>query len=286
MNSVGDMLMLEAIFQTCMNLRTLLTILIGLTFQQGQAQQTQIPDELNTVFQYILNEEYLEMFGDSSKAYQFRPVDWSIYDFANDGDIEVLLYLYPHFRQTATIQIYQIKNSGGVIRFKESLAPGFLTEPTDEYFDAHHGGFGVDMKVGNMQDDSIAMTLVKSSVRFKMNVMRFRNFLHTDKRLDNGGYVDLTHLNYPDTLEDCSILQIERPNNIVSGKLAGATGDYFLAEMAEHIFVYRISGYDDLGFLDKTLTVVNKPKDFSNFEQQNEQIGYLSNKGKFKEIKL
>jgi hypothetical protein len=269
-----------------MNKRILPALLICIVLLPSRAQQPQIPDELNTVFQYILNDEYLELFGDSSKAYQFRPVNWSIYDFGNDGDIEVFLHLYPHFRQTATIQIYQIKKSGQIKRFKESLAPGFLTQQTDEYFDAHHGGFAADIKAGNMQDEKMAMSLVKSSVKFKMNVLRFKNFLHTDNRLDNGSFVDLTHLDYPDTLDNCSILQVERPGRIASGKLSGAIGDYFVAEMSEHIFVYLISGYDELGFLDKALTIIKKPKDYSKLEWQNEQIGYLTTTGRFKEIKL
>lgn len=74
-----------------------------------------------------------------------------ITDIDNDGTTEFYLQTFPHFRQSPTINIYQINGQDSVKRITEALAPGHLIElsPEQDYFDTHTTGTGMDMQLGS-----------------------------------------------------------------------------------------------------------------------------------------
>jgi len=250
----------------------------------GQSMED-FPKEVQMVFNYILKIEYLELYGDSTNSYQFRPVEWSITDIDKDGKTEVFLLIYPHYCQTAPIQIYQIQPDSTVKRIKESLAPGNPVIRTDEYLDSHNEGYAGDIAIGKSATKEQKRKLVESSMKYGMTIIEFPDFFHTDKRIDEGGgYVDLSHSNYKNEHQSCSAIQLAKPATITSGKLKNKPDNYFAVVIDQEIWIYKITKIDDSGFLEKEVVIVKLPKDFNHFSEDEQYISYRDKKGKLKQV--
>ncbi|TAE55020.1 MAG: hypothetical protein EAZ89_06115 [Bacteroidetes bacterium] len=238
-----------------------------------------LPKEIQQVVHYIRKQEYLELFGDSSHAYQFRPRGWEITDIDNDGITEVFFLIYPHFAQTAPIQIYQIQKNGTVTRVKESLAPGNPVARTDEYLDSHNGGYAADLTI-EKPDKETNRKLAEMSMKFGTTVLEFPNFFHTDDRMDNGGgYIDLSYSNYSYANPSCENIQLAKPLGMASGELKAKSGKYLAVAVDTEIWIYKIKRIDEMGFLDKELTIIPLPKGFFGFKSGEKTLSYLNNKG-------
>jgi hypothetical protein len=61
------------------------------------AQEQKFPPRFQAVMDYLLNEEYPELFGD--EPYVIRPTGFDIGDLDGDGVEEVVVSFYPHYRQ-------------------------------------------------------------------------------------------------------------------------------------------------------------------------------------------
>lgn len=254
--------------------------------QEADDVINQMPEEVQSVFDYILHTEFLELFIDSSYSMSIRPVDFCVVDIDGDGLTEVFLLTYPHFAQTAPIYVYQIQADGSVIRLKESLAPGKIASRTNEYMDAHAGFSGMDMSIGPKADKDRKKALRESCMQNGMNVIEFPNFFHTDIRLDNGGgYVDLSLSGYKGKDNSCASVQPATPLGIVSGNLEGKDGRFFAVAVDKEIWIYQINTIHPQQVFDKKVSIIKLPKDFTAFKPEETFISYVDDKGVIKKIK-
>ncbi|SNT40866.1 hypothetical protein SAMN05421640_0016 [Ekhidna lutea] len=259
--------------------KSLLLLTLLLSINSFGQDLSQFPTEIQQVFKYILEEEYLEQF--DTLAYQFRPRDWEIIDIDQDGTTEVFLWIYPHYNTSPTIVIYQLTNDG-VNRIKEGLAPGPLVPRNDEYYSFHNIGSGVDFTIDKAKPGADSIMAV-SSIKMKSHITRYKNFIHFDKQIDSGGYLDMTHQDEFNDELSCANFQISTPDNITSGKIGEA--NFFVAHVGELLYRYEISGFNDTGLLNKRITIEKIPNNFGELTNKNGVVGYLNSKGKFIELK-
>lgn len=268
-------------------MRIILLIFIAFTIAFGtRAQSTNdFPKEVNAVFDYMINKDFPELFNE--KPFQFRPIRWVIIDIDNDGLTEVFLQTYPHYRQSPTITIYQVDKQDSVKRITEAFAPGHLIEvsPEHDYFDTHTTGTAVDMQLGSSDPEKLRV-FAKSSLKFGMSPILFKNFIHTDKRDGNPTFLDLTYLDDYPTENSCANFQFSFPDNIVAGQIEGKEYKYLIAQVKDELYCYEIVGFDENGWVKKQITVIDLPKDFKEFQVVEEMVNYVSKKGKVKSLKL
>ncbi len=265
--------------------KILLVISITMTIKVTAQPPNDFPKEIDLVFDYMINKDFPELF--NNQPYQFRPVRWTIIDIDDDGVTEVFLQTFPHYRQSPTITIYQIDQQDSVSRIVEAFAPGHLIKvsPEGDYFDAHATGTAVDMQIETHGSDKLKM-VAKSSLKFGLSPILFKNFIHTDKRDGDPYYLDLTYLDDYAEANSCANFQFSFPDNIIAGKIAGQANKYFIAQVNDELFCYEIQGFDEHGWIKKQITVMNLPKGFKEFQVINEEIHFMSLKGKIKNFKI
>ena len=265
-------------------MKIVILLLLGTIWLTGMSQHAKLPREIELILKYAQRSDYPEVF--NNNPYQLRPIDWQIIDIDNDGVTEVFLQTFPHYRQSPTITIYQINAKDTVTRITEGLAPGRLIPLNleDDYIDPHTTASAVDMMVDNANPKKMRV-LAKSSLKFGMSPVLYKNFIHTDKRDGKPTYLDLSHLDYKSE-KSCKNFQFSKPAAIIAGPIKDKTEQYFMALVDDEIYCYAIHGFTTDGLIDKELVVIQKPTDLKNLTVDNGFIKYLTHKGKKKELKL
>lgn len=270
----------------CYTKRLLLVAVFLMITEAGYAQsEYNFPKEVKLVFDYIIHQDYPELFND--KPYQFRPIDWAIHDIDNDGKTEVFLQTFPHYCQSPTITIYQINPSDSVSRITEGLAPGPLIalSPEDDYFDTHTTGTAVDMELGNKEEEKLK-AFAKASIKYGMSPVLYQNFVHTDKREGKPTFLDLTYLHEFNSERSCKDFQFARAEDIIAGRLKGEKHKYFIALVANEMYCYEITGFDENGWINKKVKIIQKPSGFKSFLMEGELIKYETERGEIKDLEI
>ena len=263
-------------------------ILIGLIILISfsvKAQEYDFPKEIKLVFDYLIKKDYPELFGE--QAFQFRPIDWQIIDIDNDGEKEVFLQTFPHYRQSPTISIFKIDKNEGVTRIIEGFAPGHLVKlnKEDDYFDAHSTGTAIDMQLSSKAPDKFRK-FSESFLSCGMSVILFKNFIHSDKREGNGIFIDLMYLDDYADENSCANFQFEKPDQIIAGKIKNQDKKYFIAKVDKELFCYKIKGFVDSKFVDKEIKIMDLPKDFKEFQLDDMTIKYIDKKGQLIDFEI
>jgi len=248
-------------------------------------QEYNFPKEINLVFDYILNEDYPEQFGD--KSYQFRPIDWQIVDIDNDGITEVFLQTFPHYRQSPTITIFQIDKNDKVSRIIEGLAPGHLIELSekDDYLDPHTTGTAIDLQLKSKEPEKYRK-FAESSLKFGLSTVLYKNFIHTDKRNGKEIYMDLMCLDDYKNEGSCEKFQFSRPEQIIAGKLPNSEFGYFIAKVNNELFCYKILGFEKSTYIKKEIKIIELPEDFKKLQLDNGFIKYENSKGELRDLTI
>ena len=243
-----------------------------------------MPKEVTLVFDYLVNIENPEYFGETHL--QPRPIRWSVIDIDDDGIIEVFLQTFPHFRQSPTITIFQIHKNDSVGRIVEGFAPGHLIPLSieDDYYDSHTTGSAIDMSIDN-NDQSKIRTVGETSLNWGMSVVLYKNFIHTDQREAGMIFIDLLYLNDYSSENTCENFQFSMPDEIAAGTVKNISNKCFIARVGEELFCYEISGFKESKFVNKEVTIMKLPNGFERLEIVEGRIMYVNNKGKLLELK-
>ncbi len=243
----------------------------------ANGQDNNFPKEIKLVFDYLLKKDYPELF--ANQPYQFRPIDWQIIDIDDDGNTEVFLQTFPHYRQSPTIMIFQINKKDSVTRIIEGFAPGHLVKLSkdDDYFDTHTTGTAVDMQIETKDADKFRK-LGESSLKWGMSVVLYKNFIHLDKREGKGIFIDLMYLDDYSSESSCENFQFSKPDKIIAGKIKNQNKKFFIAKVGKELYCYKINGFKDLKFIDKEIKIIDIPKDFKEFKLDDMTIKYLNKK--------
>lgn len=268
-----------------MRILPVLLMSLSLSFHANGQATNDFPREVNLVFEYIMSKDYPEVF--NGNPFQFRPVNWVITDIDDDGTTEVFLQTFPHYRQSPTISIYQINEQDSVKRITEALAPGHLIKlsPEQDYFDTHTTGTGIDMQLGS-NDLEKMKKFAKSSLKFGMSPVLYKNFIHTDKRDGAPTFIDLTYLDDYAKENSCVNFQFSTPEMIIAGSVEGKKYKYFVAQVKQELYCYEIKGFEEDGWIDKQVTIMALPKDFKEFKSTGQTIQYITSKGAMKPLLL
>ncbi len=219
------------------------------------AAETTSP-KLEAVKQYLLKDDYPELFGDT--PYRMKINNAIVADIDDDGEQEVILHVTPHYRQSPTILIFKVSKDLSVKRVIEGLAPGPLVPVSGDYLDSHELGDAVDLTLGKEQGNPAKRgDFVKAALVEKMGgVVEYRNFIHMDSRKGKGVYVDMTGLAKPPTEETCENFEFSVPDYVAVMSKKDGSGNYILAHVGKSIYAYKIHKIRDDGLLEKTLTVM------------------------------
>ena len=246
-------------------MRLIPPILLFFLFSPAHAQRLgDFPPDVQAVFRYLLANDVPEQYGNIKV--KLRPRGYEIVDIDQDGTREVFFWSAPHYHQTAPVLIYQVFDDGSVKRVKEGLAPGPLVDLTGELGDSHRTGYAADEQIPNASPGDLSL-MVKSFVRFRMQVVEYSHFYHTARAGDAGGYLDMTHQKRftEEDRNSCLEFQLSRTMAIGSGRIGDSEYPFFVALAGDTIDIYRIKGIDRFGFLDKTIWRIDKPDDFNGF---------------------
>lgn len=207
------------------------------------------------VKQYMLKDEYPELFGD--KPYRLKINNVIIEDVDNDGQDDVIVHVAPHYRQSPTILLFKVSKDLKVTRVREGLAPGPLVPLNGDFLDSHTLGSGVDLTLGKDQKDRAKrMAIIQAAFKNKMGgVVEYANFIHVDGRTGKGIYVDMSGLATPPEGDNCEKFQFSMPEEIAVRPKNDGSGNYLLARVGKQIYQYKIHKIRDDGFLEKTLVV-------------------------------
>lgn len=215
------------------------------------------PEEIRKIRDYILNEDYPELFED--KSYRAAIRDMRPIDFGKDGSTEIVVHFKPHYLQSPTIVIYQIDEHGEVRRIREGLAPGPLVERGADFLDSHELGAAVDFTTsGKSLSAAERRQLIKKATDnsgFGM-IVQYRDFFHADSRNGSPSYIDMTHVEPFSTDKDCANFEFSEVERISVGYRKGESDIGVIAALVgDEIYVYEIRSISDDGFLDKHLTI-------------------------------
>jgi hypothetical protein len=216
------------------------------------------PPRIKAVQQYLLEQDYPELFGDT--PYRIKADDVVEVDLDGDGVDEVVMLMRPHFRQSPTIVIFQVSKNLRVRRVKEGLAPGPLQPLSGDFLDGHTLGMGVDVTIADAPTDpKQRRELVAISMKEMGGVVEYANFLHMDGRKGKGMYIDMTGLPRPPKDPNCEKFEFSRVDEIAVAKKDDGSGNYLLAMVGKELYVYKIHKIRADGLLDKTLTIKPAP---------------------------
>jgi hypothetical protein len=243
------------------------------------------PKEVKLVLNYLTNEDFPESF--NNMGHHFRPVSWVINDIDNDGITEVFLQTLPHYRQSPTITVFQVDKLGVVSRITEGLAPGHLVpvSPIGNYIDTHSTGTAIDMQLGGSNPDKDKI-FANSSIKHGLSPVLYKNFIHTDKRDGKPTLLDLRYLADPIKENTCENIQFPQPESIAAGKITGKANKVFIAQVGSKLFCYEIKGFEANGWINKIVTIMDKPNDFKRFKEEGGFINYETFKGELKSVKI
>lgn len=224
--------------------------------------ESSLPEEVMLVRDYILENDYPEVF--KEKTYRISINDFRVLDIGNDGINEVVLATKPHFLQSPTLIIYQVRKDKSVKRVMEALAPGPLVKRKDYFLDSHELGEGVDLKVGEEEFDSeSARKLMKTtmdSASFGLLAV-YKSYSHMDTRKGAPVFLDMTHLEPFEGSENCSNFEFSAIDGIEVGYKKDTDKTAIIAVLVDSKFyVYEIKSIDRDGFLEKTMKIVSTSK--------------------------
>jgi hypothetical protein len=218
-----------------------------------QTDETGIPSEFESVQTYLLQgDDYPEHFGETTYRTKIGKV--LAEDLDMDGVKEVIILATPHYRQSPTIQFFQIRD-GEVERLVEGLAPGPLVQVSGNYIDSHTLGQGIDFSI---KVDSTALTnkeLVKNAVSRFGVVVEYRHFYHADLRQGKGLYIDMTHIEDVPGGDNCGSFEFSEVDDI---DIFYDDENYprLAAVVGEVVYFYKIRVLTD-GYLEKEVLEVN-----------------------------
>ena len=219
------------------------------------AEEQKFPPRFQAVMDYLMNDEYPELFGD--KPYVIQPTGFDIGDLDGDGVDEVVVSFFPHYRQSLTIMIFKVDNKMKVTRITEGLAPGKLVPITGEYLDSHTTGHGIDMTINEeMNDPKKRDDFVKAVMKNMGNVVVYKNFIHSDGREGNGTYIDMMHIENPPKDETCESFEFPRVEQVQIGSKKDDPTPVIMALAGDEVYFYKIKAIRPDGLLDKTIDVV------------------------------
>jgi hypothetical protein len=257
----------------------LFALLIWISLPQGQSVT---PPLVEQVLAYVEGERPLEVFLDT--VYPTRVHDFVLLDIDQDDVPEVVLLAEPHFRQTPTIVFYTVDPETGPRRIREGLAPGPLVAVSGRYEDTHTHRIGMDMTVeGGGPADPKALARLSNSL--DMHLVYYDGFYHADMRSEPG-FIDMSYRQLPVPDNTCGGFEFTAPEAIGAGSLRGHDATQYLVVLAgPEVEVYRISGIDEDGFLEKERWLLERPRgvvDLVVLEVGN--VAYLMDNGEVREI--
>jgi hypothetical protein len=219
------------------------------------------PPELEAVLRYAVGPNYPEVaYG---HEYPFRIRGAAALDIDGDGSTEVFVWAEPSLLQSPAITIYSIDESGKVTRAIEGLAPGPLAPAFGGRADTHVMGLGVDFPVEPPEADGEpdVPELARKSLEQGLHVVRYRDFIHTDGRGGQHGYIDMSWASPLDSDRVCGTFEFATLDDIAAGSLReDPDGGYLAAATAAgQIYLYRVDAITPEGLLVKHLWVVDPP---------------------------
>jgi hypothetical protein len=261
-----------------------LTLIFSLLALTSIAQSQKFPREINLVFDYLLKKDFPEVF--NGKSYQFRPVSWQIVDIDDDGNTEVFLQTFPHYSQSPSITIFKISANDSVTRIIEGFAPGHLIplSAEDDYITPHSTGTAIDAQIDKNEPEKL-LKFANASLKFGMSCVLYKNFIHTDKK-ESKTFLDLTYLMDYSAENSCANFQFSKPNEIIAGKVKGASNKYFIARIENDLFCYEIKGFENDTYVNKTVTIIKAPSDLIKLVIDDGYIKYVTNKDKLQDLKI
>ncbi len=242
-----------------MKVRIIIGLLLASLVTWGAAFAVEPSPKVEAVKQYLLKDDYPELFGD--KSYRMKVKDVIEADLDDDGEDEVIFHVTPHYLQSPTIIIFKVSKNLKVSRVIEGLAPGPLVALSDDFLDSHTLGEAVDFTIGAEQSKPVKRRdVVKASLENMGGVVEYRNFFHVDGRKGKGSYIDMTGLAKPPAKDNCEAFEFSMPDAVTVMKKNDGSGNYLLALVGKSMYAYKIHKISEDGFLEKTLTVTSVKK--------------------------
>jgi hypothetical protein len=222
-----------------------------------EKQFSKQPDEIKKLRDFILNQDYPEVFNE--KTYRVTIDDIQLIDLDSDGQLEAVVLYRPHFLQSPTIVIYQFLLDGSIKRVTESLAPGPLVKRADYFLDSHSLGEAVDfsMTEKNLTTEQYRKIAETASDSFNL-VVQYRDFIHGDNRSGEPIFIDMSQVEFSSNNQSCEKFEFSRVDAINVGyKDNGGNSGMIAALVGKKIYIYQINAINDNGYLEKELTIVD-----------------------------
>ncbi len=242
-----------------MKVRIIIGLLLALLVTWDAAFAAELSPKAEAVKQYLLKDDYPELFGDTPYRMQVKNIIEA--DLDDDGEDEVIFHVTPHYLQSPTIIIFKVSKNLKVSRVIEGLAPGPLVALTSDFIDSHTLGEAVDFTVGDKKGKPAnRRDVVKASLQNMGGVVEYRNFFHVDGRKGKGSYVDMTNLAKPPAKDNCEAFEFSMPDAVTVMRKDDGSGNYLVALVGKSMYAYKIRKISEDGFLEKTLTVTSAKK--------------------------
>jgi hypothetical protein len=233
-----------------------IVLMVTLLVICGDTFAADMSPKVEAVKQYLLKEEYSEVFNDTH--YRMKVENIIEADLDEDGEAEVIFHVKPHYRQSPTIIIFKVSKDLRVSRVIEGLAPGPLIPVTGDYIDSHTLGDAMDLTIGEDQiNPEKRKEVVESALENMGGVVEYRNFFHVDGREGKGLYIDMTSLPQSPDKDNCEDFEFSMPEAIAVKAKNDGSGNYLLARVGKEIYAYKIHKIRKDGLLEKSLTVTS-----------------------------
>lgn len=208
--------------------------------------------------QYLLEEDYPEVFGDV--RYRVGIEHLFTADIDGNGTIDLVSQTTPHFRQSATILIYTTDADGRISRVSEGLAPGPLVPVSGAHLDSHTLSEAADVTIGSGSDED-AESFFASAFDSFGGIVAYDGFLHVDNRVTETPYfIDMRHADLPDGDIDCEHFEFSAVDETAVGRVPGFSDHaVIVARVGTLLYLYRINAIGPAGRIDRTLRVITLP---------------------------
>jgi hypothetical protein len=142
-----------------------------------------------------------------------------------------------------------------------------LQKISGEYLDSHETGQAADFTLGGGQGGPAnADKVLQIALANFGGVVAYRSFYHADSRKGPVSYIDMTDVQLPPKVENCSSFEFSKVRQIAAGHLReDSSKNYLAAWVGDEVYVYLIRGISARGMLDKKLWVVKTPTMFKGF---------------------